>query len=262
MQQEQNTQPKNKHFLKHMLVVIGFVIIIILLITEGILGWSLINNINKEQNNIKNTQEQINNKYSDLENSINEIKNNQTDYKNRLIKLEVKDNNANLKENESVEIIESEDSTTINTCDFSKETSLRTTSNYDIFGESEFDTVVCGYVKIQKEIVWGEEQENVYFVITNYKDAKFKESIVEGVKNGNTINKKIGNHYALNLGCKSGDKISGMQYKSGETYLDDATQSSILSSTANSPLSLIISFDKHEGVGCTCCNLASKIRLY
>ncbi|NQV00207.1 MAG: hypothetical protein HQ538_05695 [Parcubacteria group bacterium] len=262
----QNEQPKNKHFLKHISIIVGFVIIITLLITEGILGWSLINNVKDEQSDIKNSQEEINNKYSDLENSINEIKNNQTDYKNRLIKLEVKNNNENLEEDESVEIIESENSTEEESnsanCDFSKDTTLRSTDNYDIFGESEFDTVVCGYVKTQKEIVFGEEQENIYFVITNYKDSKFRESIVEGIKNGNTVNKKIGDYYALNLGCKNGDKISGMQYKSDETYIDDTTQSSILSSTTENPLSLTVSFDKHEGVGCTCCNLASKVRLY
>lgn len=264
--QNQTTQPKNKKILKTTLIIIGFVLIISLIIVEGILGYSLSKNITDEQNKIKNSQEEIKNQYSSLESSISEIKNDLVDHKNRLIKLEVKENNANLEEDESIEIIDDANNTSsssnTSSCNFSKKVNLRTTDTYGIFGDDEFDTLVCGYVIIQEEEVFGEKQENVYFVITNYKDEKFRESIVEGIKNGNTINKKIGNYYALNLGCKNGDKISGMQYRSDETYLDDATQSAILSSTTENPLSLIISFDKHEGAGCTCCNLASKIRLY
>lgn len=269
MTQEQNiNKTNNKNSLKTILISLGFVLVIGLLIVEGILGWNLIQDIKKEQDSIRSSQEENKNQYSSLEESIKNNNKELEKIKNRVVDLEEDQATKEEKDSNPEETSESEENSTeennetTSTCDFSKEIALRTTDNYDIFGESEFDTVVCGYVKTQTEVVWDQEQENIYFVITQYEDEKFRESIIEGMKNGNTVNKKIGDYYALNLGCKDGDRITGIQYKSDETYLDDETQNKILSSNQENPLSLIISFDKHEGVGCTCCNLASKIRPY
>lgn len=280
MPQEQKIEPKTKDksygsrrestsWWKYLLAAVGYFVVILLIIAEGITGWILIKNVKNDQNSIKSSQEETKNQYSSLEESVKENDKELDEIKTKITVLE--ENQAKQKEEEGKEESEKTESEenkkeeatqeTSNNCDFSKEVSLRTSDTYDIFGGSEFDTVVCGYVKTQKEVVWDQEQENVYFVMTKYKDDKFRESIVEGIKSGNTVNKKIGDNYALNLGCKEGSRISGMQY-TDETYLDDNTQNKILSSTQENPLSLIVSFDKHEGAGCSCCNLASKIRLY
>lgn len=267
LSEEKKPKKENKNLLKAILITAGFILVVGLLIAEGIVGWNLIKDVQSEQDIIKNYQEENKSQHSTLEENIKKNNEELGKIKEKVTKLEeekdVKEENTDSEEvSESEESSTEEEIKTSSNCDFSKEVSLRTTDNYDIFGGSEFDTVVCGYVKVQKEIVWEEEQENVYFVITQYKDEKFRESIVEGIKNGNTVNKKIGDYYALNLGCKDVDRISGMQYKSDEAYIDDETQNKIFSSKEDNPLSLIISFDQHEGVGCTCCNLASKIRLY
>jgi hypothetical protein len=139
---------------------------------------------------------------------------------------------------------------------------LKTTTKYGIFGDDIFDTVVCGYVKLQEETIFEETQTNVYFVITKFMDEGFKNSIEKGIAEGNTINKKIDDNYAFNLGCFKDGKIVGIEYDPRVPYIDEITQNKILTSTKENPVSLIFSFGKHEGRDCICCNLAHQIKLY
>ena len=64
----------------------------------------------------------------------------------------------------------------INQCNLSEPADLRKTDNYDIFGQSVFDTVVCGYNQVvsvprpfcEKDC---DEIDISYFVIEEFSDA-------------------------------------------------------------------------------------------
>lgn len=147
-------------------------------------------------------------------------------------------------------------------CDFSKPVDLRETTKYGIFGDDEFDTIVCGYLVTKEEIVWDEKQTNAYFVIIDFYDEKLKESIKKGIQEGNTINSETNGIYEFNLGCFENGEIVGTEYNESEIYLDGAAQEKILNSSLDDPASIILSFGKHSGTECYCCNLAHKIRIY
>lgn len=150
----------------------------------------------------------------------------------------------------------------VNPCEFNKDISLKTTTTYGIFGDDEFDTVVCGYAELKDEVVFDQTQTNIYFNITNFADEGFKKSLQQGISEGNTINQQEGEIYKFNLGCYKNDAIEGIQYEEGVDYIDSATQQAILNSTAENPVALILSFGEHYGRGCDCCNLAHQIKLY
>ncbi len=150
----------------------------------------------------------------------------------------------------------------VNPCEFNKEVALKTTTTYGIFGDDEFDTVVCGYAELKDEVVFDETQTNIYFNIAKFVDEEFKDSLQQGISEGNTINQQEGEIYKFNLGCYKNDAIEGIQYEDGVDYIDSATQQAILNSTAENPVALILSFGEHYGRGCDCCNLAHQIKLY
>jgi hypothetical protein len=132
-----------------------------------------------------------------------------------------------------------------------------------MFGGEIFDTVVCGYLVTKEETVWEQPQTNAYLAINKFKDEGFKKSLAKGIDEGNSVNQKDGaGSYLLNLGCYQSGNISGQEYEKGVSYLDEAAQTAIKNSTVAKPVALILSFGQHEGMGCSCCNLAHKIRTY
>jgi len=140
-------------------------------------------------------------------------------------------------------------------CDFSQPVPLRETTQYGIFGNDNFDTIVCGYLK-SKEIPFPVEHYNAYLVISDFLHEGLIRSIDKEIRIGNSVNIKEGNDYWFNLGClKDGEIISGAD-------INTQTQQAILDSSPSKPVSLVLSFEKHPGYDCDCCNLANKISLY
>lgn len=148
-------------------------------------------------------------------------------------------------------------------CDFSKPVNLRKTNQYGIFGTDEFDTIVCGYL-IKKQIeVFGGQQTNAYLKIVAFYDEGFKKSIAAGIQEGNTVNFVENGIYEFNLGCLRKGKIVGDENQEMKNkYIDGRTQTKLLKSSPNQPVSVILSFSKHSGRDCCCLNLAEQIRVY
>ena len=156
-----------------------------------------------------------------------------------------------------------DESSTESQCEFNKDVSLKETTTYGIFGEDTFDTVVCGYMETREEEVWDEKQTNAYFAIKKFYHDGFKQSIEKGIAEGNSINnKKSDGTYLFNLGCYQDSKVSGRDYETGVSYIDDTAQDALKNSSADKPVSIILSFGSHGGSGCSCCNLAHKVRAY
>lgn len=147
------------------------------------------------------------------------------------------------------------------TCDFSKPVSLRRTTRYGIFGNDEFDTIVCGYMVTRVEERFGNKANIAYFRIIKFADSGFRAAIEKGVTSNNRVNFVKKGVYDFSLGCFKEGVIEGTSYK-GEVYMSSEVQRKIISSSANKPVSIILSFGKHEGSDCVCCNLAHRIRLY
>lgn len=272
MPQEQKPilTPEKKNSTWWIWLILGFVIILFLtlLVAGGYFGLKLTQEIQNKQTEIENIQKETQEQYSELEEKsiktekeLEETKKNLEKEQKEKVKLEKEKE----EEEEEEKKEEGEEKTTeeekTDPCDLYKDAALRKTDTYGIFGDDEFDTIVCGYIKMEEEEVFGEKQTTAYFVITKYSNSGFRESIVEGIKGGNSVNKKIGNLYALNLGCQEGSKITGIQY-TDEVYINDETTSKIFASSKENPIPLIVSFDIHAGADCSCCNLASKIRPY
>ncbi|MBU1992203.1 MAG: hypothetical protein ABH856_01800 [Patescibacteria group bacterium] len=131
---------------------------------------------------------------------------------------------------------------------------------FDMFGGSQFDTVVTGYLKTQEEEIFGEKTTTAYLVITDFDDNNFQKSIEEGIERGNTVNNKENDNYLFNLGCFKDNAIEGKQRET-EPYLDTETQEAILQSSPENPVTVRLYFDYHEGMGCICCDLAHVIRV-
>jgi hypothetical protein len=148
-------------------------------------------------------------------------------------------------------------------CNFrAKPIRLKTTRNYGIFGNDEFDTLVCGYLFTREEKLFDESVTIAYFRILKAADRRFINAIRRGIKAGNSVNFVRGNSYYFNLGCIQQGKIKGETFDRRSPYLTDRVERSILASTSGQPIGLVLSFGKHIGSGCECCNLAHQIRLY
>jgi hypothetical protein len=149
------------------------------------------------------------------------------------------------------------------TCQFAPPpTPLRSTTQYGIFGNDEFDTLVCGYLVTRPEQRFDETVNLAYLRILQFQDEAFKQAIASGVENKNTINTKTDNYYELGLGCYRNGKIIGTEHDRTVPYLSQPTQQQLLQSSAQKPLRLILSFGKHTGSSCDCCNLPHRIRTY
>lgn len=147
----------------------------------------------------------------------------------------------------------------------SKELNLKAANNYSMLGNDEFDTAVCGYLVKKVENVPfiddGSKQTNTYFNVVEFADSNFKDSVLKTIsEEGNTINQASGQAIELNLGCLEKGSISGISYQS-DPYIDAKTMASILASSAENPVPLVLSFGIHDGRGCNCCNLMHKVRL-
>jgi hypothetical protein len=147
-------------------------------------------------------------------------------------------------------------------CNFTKLISLKKTENYHIFGGSEFDTLVCGYLFTRQEQIFDERVTVAYLRITTAPDRNFIRAIKRGINKGNSVNFVRNNAYYFNLGCLKKGEIEGTEYDRRYAYLTDRVEKYILQSTPQQPVKLILSFGKHIGSGCECCNLAHRIRLY
>lgn len=147
-------------------------------------------------------------------------------------------------------------------CDFSKSVTLRETTEYGIFGTDTFDTLVCGYLKLEEEEVFGEMTTTSYLAIVDASDDGFIQAVDSGIKMGNSVNRKGAYYYEFNLGCLKDGKITGTEYEGEKPYMDQETQQTILESSPERLVYLKLSFAPHPGRGCICCNLAHQIRLY
>jgi hypothetical protein len=134
---------------------------------------------------------------------------------------------------------------------------------YGIFGDSEFDTIVSGYLEIKEvEGLEGSKITNAYFVITEFYEEELRESIEEGIERGNSVNLKENGFYKFNLGCFKDGRIEGVEYEKDKVYMDDETMEKILNSSRENPISIVLYFGLHGGFGCVCCNLAHQVRVY
>ncbi len=149
---------------------------------------------------------------------------------------------------------------TLEKCDLeNKEVMLRPTNRYGVFGNDEFDTVVCGYLTSQEEEVFGSTEKLAYLKIVEFGQEGFKESLEGEIEAGNTVNQKTTSGIEFNLGCLGKDRIVGGVNYEEEDYLDEATQEALLGSSASNPVALKLSFGYHDGKGCSCCNTAHQV---
>jgi hypothetical protein len=147
-------------------------------------------------------------------------------------------------------------------CNLTKFVPLRATNRYGIFGNDQFDTVVCGYLVTRTEKVWDETQTNAYFRIVQFGQDGFRQSLQAGINQGNSVNKLNQGQYELNLGCFKNNQIQGQQYDPQKPYITNDVQTRLAQSLANRPIALVLSFGNHPGSDCVCCNLAHTVRSY
>ncbi len=134
---------------------------------------------------------------------------------------------------------------------------------FGIFGDSEFYTVISGYLEIrEKEYFEGSTITTAYFIITKFYDDEFRESVDEGINQGNGVNIKENGLYKFNLGCFEGGEIIGIEHEEDKIYIDEETTEKIINSSKENHVSIVLFFGKHLGSGCTCCNLAHQVRIY
>jgi hypothetical protein len=177
---------------------------------------------------------------------------------NNLISRNIQKNEDRAVTNDSSKNMK-ETSINLGKCGIEKKIYLLNSDNFDIFGGSTFDSVVCGYKIIKKEKIFDNYQDNVYFRIVEFSDNNLKKAMNQGAEEGNSINSVKNGDYDLNLGCLENGKIIGKNYE--DSYLDDKAEKEILNSSIEKPISIILSFGIHTGTGCKCCNLAHKIRV-
>lgn len=149
-----------------------------------------------------------------------------------------------------------------NVCDFSKQVNLRPTDRYGIFGDDAFDTVVCGYLVTRMQQLWDEPIHVAYLRILKFGQAGFQQAIATGITQGNSVNVLRQGQYEFNLGCFENGRVKGQAHTPEKPYLTDAVQEQLVKSSETRPIKLILSFEKHPGRSCECCNLADSIRLY
>jgi hypothetical protein len=137
---------------------------------------------------------------------------------------------------------------------------LRTSQNYGIFGNDEFDTIVCGHLVTRTEKIWDTSVNVAYFRISQFAQPGFQQAIAQGIAAGNRVNAFRDGQYEFNLGCFAPNRITGQQYDPQTPYLNPATQTQLLNSTPQKPIAIVLTFGKHAGSDCTCCNLAHSIR--
>ncbi|MBE9028676.1 hypothetical protein IQ266_02750 [filamentous cyanobacterium LEGE 11480] len=151
-----------------------------------------------------------------------------------------------------------------NPCNFTQRSDLKLkrSERYGMFGDDEFDTVVCGYLVTRETKIWDETVNVAYLRITKFAQLGFQQAIAQNIQQGNSVNVLRQGKYEFNLGCFDGTRITGKQYEPEQPYLTTAVQSKILSSSKTQPIALLLSFGKHLGSDCECCNLAHRIRIY
>ncbi|NQV13712.1 MAG: hypothetical protein HQ530_05435 [Parcubacteria group bacterium] len=282
MTETQTKQPTSKPIVKPKKS--GKIILVVLIVAMGMFfsavlavgGWYFWGQLESE----KNSRSALESSFNELKEEINQLKSQidilktaediRKEKEAAAVAKKAKKQKEEDAKKESEETTESdtEESTTDNDsaesqCEFNKDVSLQETTTYGIFGEDTFDTVVCGYLETKEEEVWDEKQTNAYFAIKSFYHDGFKQSIEKGISEGNSINnKKSDGTYLFNLGCYQDSKVSGRDYETGVYYIDDAAQSALQNSSADKPVSIVLSFGLHGGSGCSCCNLAHKVRAY
>lgn len=148
-------------------------------------------------------------------------------------------------------------------CEFdSVEVDLRPGVTYDLTGQEEFETLVCGYLVQKEENMASEEKEpliknRAYLVITKFAESKFKEAIEKQIGEGNSVNKAEDSNYQLGCGCLEGNKLIS---DTGE-LTDQASLAKLLASSPAKPVMVKLVFQVHPGRGCTCCNLVDKLEV-
>jgi hypothetical protein len=249
---DNSSKKKNRKTIIIVVVVVILLLAVIGLSAGGAVCWWKRSAGEIEKRDLETTKKELQQKVSEFQKQVEQVKS-----ENEELKEEVKGLKAERKGSQVEDQVEQAP-----TCDFTKPINLRTTSRYGIFGDDEFDTIVCGYLELKDEVVFDEKQTNAYFNIKKFYDDGFRKSLDQGISEGNTINQKVDSTYRFNLGCYENGKITGIEYDPNQEYINETAQKRILSSTSDNPTSIILSFGKHEGRGCQCCNLAHKIRIY
>ncbi len=131
--------------------------------------------------------------------------------------------------------------------------------------QRNFNELVAGYVVLQKvkglsELFGYIDQTNVYLEIIDYMDEEFIKSLEKKIEEGNTINIKSDGNILFNLGCLENNKI--IADSRGPDYMNKETQETILKSTKENPVSIVLYFEQELGKGCKCCSFAKKVWLY
>lgn len=158
---------------------------------------------------------------------------------------------------------ETAESTSVTTCDFTTvNPTLKAGTTYNLGGEEEFDTVVCGYLTTKEENMAFEGDEpliknRAYFNVTKFQQAAFKTALDAQIAEGNTVNSATGGEYQLGCGCSENNKI----VSDVGDLTDAASLPKLLASTKDKPVMVKLSFYKEAGRGCTCCNLLDKIEV-
>lgn len=150
----------------------------------------------------------------------------------------------------------------LSTCNFSKSIHLRSTTRYGIFGDDQFDTLVCGYLVTRTEERSSGIVTIAYFRINQFGDEGFKNAIAKGIAEDNTVNTVKSGVYDFSLGCFKNGKIEGERFKENTIYMTADVQKRIVASSPKKLVSLILSFEKYPGVDCVCCHLADRVKLH
>jgi hypothetical protein len=142
-------------------------------------------------------------------------------------------------------------------CEFPNSGETNKSGEYGIFGTDEFDTMVCGYLVHEEEEILGEKVSSAYFEIIEFNNDNFRESIKEAIDEGNTVNRKAGEHYRFRSGCMEDGELTEIG-----AITDEETKAAMENASFDDPVVLSLSFEvnlyRRFGI---CQTLAHEIRV-
>jgi len=136
----------------------------------------------------------------------------------------------------------------------------------DMFRTSIFSVIAQGYFEKKEIKLVGIDDGNgntpidqlPYFDIAKFREDHFKESIKEGVDEGNSVNLIENGVYKFNLGYLDKGKISCDDYVDNAPCVDDKTETAIMNSSPSNPVWLQFFFGIHDN---SAGSLAYKIKV-
>lgn len=147
-------------------------------------------------------------------------------------------------------------SPTSDACNLSDPGDLKPTTADGEIGNYEFDTLLCGYLKVREEKIFGENYSSAYLAITEFYSDAFKDHLDKLFAEGNTYNAKEGDTYLFRLGCYEDGEIKRLNENINTTItktLNDATDTN--------PATVKLSFGIIDGHDSPCGSMAKLITI-